>query len=202
MSQLQPQSAATPTGLGPFRFSLQGLLITITFMAIGLAVTNWRMWDADERWILRCWFAGSLSLAVLDRMRGSLGILAATIGGGIPPALITLHLWQNPSRYSLPTRSWMAELGHDSVLMVLFTGALAGALAAGACCIARKWPRSFALATVVVFVVLAANGPSWTNRARDWVRAARRRDDVARTVARLPFVRHLALDRQAEAVPL
>jgi hypothetical protein len=104
---------------GWFRFSIQGLLVTTTLIAAALAVSSWSAWDQDELWILRSWSCAALALGILDRTRGKSGIVAAAVGGGLAPAAVVLHLWQSPGRYPGANALWLAELGHNAVLLTL-----------------------------------------------------------------------------------
>jgi hypothetical protein len=138
-----------------FRFSIQGLLVATTLIAAALGVTNWSVWDQDEKWILSSWICGALALGIPDRIRGRLGIVAAAVGGGLAPAAVVLHLWQNSSRYPMAHAWWLAELGHSAVLLTLAAGAIAAAAVAALCCLARWrpwWVVGVALIAVIALV--------------------------------------------------
>jgi WD40 repeat protein len=166
MPQPSHSVAASAPPSGSFRFSLQGLLVTITLIAVALAVTSWLIWDQDEVWILRSWTCGALALGVLDRTRGKLGIIAAAVGGGLAPAAIVLHMWQSPGRYPLAHALWLSELGHNSVLLALAVGAMAAALVAALCCLASWRPWWLVAIALLVAIGLFAVRPSvWNERA-------------------------------------
>jgi|GEM_PF-7123930 WD domain, G-beta repeat. len=166
MAELSQSAADSSPRPGGFRFSLLGLLVTTTLIAAALAVTSWRIWDEDEVWILRSWTCGALTLGILDRLRGKLGIVAAALGGGLAPAAVVLHLWQSPSTYPLPNTLWLSELGHNSVLLTLAAGATAAAAVAALCCLARWRPWWLvALALIVAAGLVAARPSIWKERS-------------------------------------
>jgi hypothetical protein len=167
MSQRCVDAVAIPTRHPSwFRFSLQGLLVTITLIAVALAVTSWSIWDLDEVWILSSWTCGALGLGILDRARGKLGIVAAALGGGLAPAAVVLHLRQSPDRYPLAHALWLSELGHNSVLLALTIGAMIGAIVAALYCLARSRPWWLVVIAVLLAIGLfAVRLIGWNERA-------------------------------------
>jgi hypothetical protein len=164
---------------GPLSFSLGGLLLTTSCLAVALAITNWSLWNNDERWLLRVWFAAAITLGLVDRLRGTRGILAAALGGGLAPALLTLQMWQSPTRFGMNTTPWIGELGHNAVLLALFGGGLAAGLLAALCWLGPRYPGRTAgsLAGLTILIALAV----WGIEASRW----RPRMSVQRMAARL-----------------
>ena len=151
---------------GPLSFSLGGLLLTTSCLAVALAITNWSLWDNDERWLLRVWFAAAITLALLDRLRGTRGILAAALGGGLAPALLTLQMWQSPTRFGINTTAWIGELGHNAVLLALFGGGLAAGLLAALCWFGPRYPGRTAGSLAGLTILIALVG--WGIEASRW----------------------------------